>query len=113
MEHESLEFKITMADDLDTKVLARTAALDIASATYMAAIARYPRPSIQFRHRARIIERHDGEPPPPPIEPRDPNLSPWSGHLIGAKKDGPVGRHRGVGRAGRGHAGRGALQPGR
>jgi hypothetical protein len=52
----------------------------------MASIARFPKRNIQLRHGARIIERHDGEPPPPPIEPRDPNLRSWSVHLIGGKK---------------------------
>jgi hypothetical protein len=36
--------------------------------------------------RARIIERHDSEPPPPPLVERDPNLKSWSAYLIGGKK---------------------------
>jgi hypothetical protein len=85
MEHERLEFKIVMADGPDTEVLARLAHLDIGGSAYMASIAKYPKRNIQLRHGARIIERHDGEPPPPPIEPRDPNLRTRSVLLIGGK----------------------------
>jgi hypothetical protein len=35
---------------------------------------------------ARIVERHDGEPPPASLIERDPNLKSWSAHLIGGKK---------------------------
>jgi hypothetical protein len=80
MEHERLEFKIVMADGADSEILARAAALDIAGSAYMA------KRNIQLRHGARIIERHHGEPPPAPIEPRDPDLRSWSVHLIGGKK---------------------------
>jgi hypothetical protein len=86
MEHERLEFKIVMADGADSEILARAAALDIAGSAYMASIAKYPKRNIQLRHGARIIERHHGEPPPAPIEPRDPDLRSWSVHLIGGKK---------------------------
>jgi hypothetical protein len=86
MEHERLEFKIVMADGADSEILARAAALDIAGSAYMASIAKYPKRNIQLRHGARVIEQHDGEPPPPPIEPRDPNLRSWSAHLIVGKK---------------------------
>ena len=43
MEHESLEYKIIMADGADSEVLARAASLDIAAAAYMAAVAKYPK----------------------------------------------------------------------
>jgi hypothetical protein len=87
MEHESLIFKIVMEDGPDLEILARVSALDVAGSAYMASIAKYPKRNIQLRHGARIIERHDGAPlPPPPIEPRDPNLKSWSAHLIGGKK---------------------------
>jgi hypothetical protein len=33
-----------------------------------------------------IIERHEGEPPPPPLILRDPNLKSWSAHMIGGRK---------------------------
>jgi hypothetical protein len=65
MEHERLEFKIVMEDGSDLEVLARVSALDIASSAYVASIAKYPKRNVQLRHGARIIERHDGEPPPP------------------------------------------------
>jgi hypothetical protein len=87
MEHESLEFKIVMDDGPDTEVLARLAHLDLAGPAFMAAVFKYPKRNIALRQGARIIKRHDGEPaPPPPIEPRDPNLKSWSAHLIGGKK---------------------------
>jgi hypothetical protein len=71
MEHESLEYKIVMDD----------------GPAYRAAVLRYPKRNVQLRHGARIIQRHDGEPtPPPPIAPRDPNLKSWSAHLIGGRK---------------------------
>jgi hypothetical protein len=86
MEHESLELKIVMDDGADTEVLARIASLDIASAAYIAAVAKYPNRNVYLRHGARIIRQNLGEPaPPPPIE-RDPNLKSWSAHLIGGKK---------------------------
>jgi hypothetical protein len=65
-------------------VLARVAHLDIASAAYMATVAKFPSRNVQLRHGARIIKRHDGE--PKPETPRDPNLKAWSIHLIGGKK---------------------------
>jgi hypothetical protein len=45
MEHERLEFKIVMADDADSEILARLAHLDIAGSAYMASIARCPKRS--------------------------------------------------------------------
>ena len=84
MELESLEFKVVMDDGPDTEVLVRAASLDIASAAYMAAIARYRLRNVQLRHGARIIRSHDGEPRPEP--PPDPNLKSWSVGLIGGKK---------------------------
>jgi ABC-type branched-subunit amino acid transport system substrate-binding protein len=86
MEHESLIFKIVMEDGPDLEVLARVSALDIADSAYMGSIAKYPKHNVQLRHGARIIERHDGAPPPPPLVERDPNLKSWCAHLIGGKK---------------------------
>jgi hypothetical protein len=86
MEHESLEFKIVMDDGPNTEVLARLAHLDLAEPAYRAAVLKYPKRNIALRHGARIIERHEGEPPPPPLVQRDPNLRSWSAHLIGGKK---------------------------
>jgi hypothetical protein len=60
MEHESFEFKIVMDDAADTEVLARASGLDIASAAYMAAVAKYPLWNVQLRG-AQIIKRHDDE----------------------------------------------------
>jgi hypothetical protein len=84
MEHESLEYKIVMADGADSEVLARAASLDIAAAAYMAAVAKHPLRNIALRQGAQVIKRHDGEPKPEP--PPDPNLRSWSVHLIGGKK---------------------------
>jgi hypothetical protein len=75
-----------MDDGKDTEVLARIAHLDLAGPAYSAAVLRYPKRNVQLRHGARIIERHDGEPPRPPLVERDPNLKSWSAHLIGGKK---------------------------
>ena len=86
MEHESLEYKIVMADGAHSEVLARLAHLDLAGPAYRAAVLKYPNRNVQLRHGARIIERHDGDPAPPPIVPRDPNLKSWSAHLIGGRK---------------------------
>jgi hypothetical protein len=47
---------------------------------------KYPKRNIALRHGARVIERHDGEPAPPPLIKRDSNLKRWSAHLIGGKK---------------------------
>jgi hypothetical protein len=49
MEHESVESKIVMDGGADTEVLARVASLDIASAAYMAAIAKYPHRNVYLR----------------------------------------------------------------
>jgi hypothetical protein len=84
MEHESLEFKIVMDDGKDAEVLARLAALDIASAAYMAAIAKYPQRNVYLRQGASIIKQNLGE--PQPELPPDPNARSWSAHLIGGKK---------------------------
>jgi hypothetical protein len=84
MEHESLEFKVVIDAGKDTEVLARVAHLGVASAAYMATVAKFPNRNIQLRHGASIIKRHDGEPKPEP--PKDPNLKAWSAHLIGGKK---------------------------
>jgi hypothetical protein len=46
MKLESLEYKIVMEDGRDTEVLSRLARLEMATAAYMAAIARYPRRNI-------------------------------------------------------------------
>jgi hypothetical protein len=86
MEHESLEFKIVMDDRPNTEVLARLAHLDLAGPAYRAAVLKYPNRNVYLRHGARIIERHDGEPPAPPLVQRDPNLRSWSAHLIGGRK---------------------------
>jgi hypothetical protein len=85
-EQESLEFKIVMDDGPNTEVLARLAHLDLAGSAYRAAVLKYPNRNVYLRHGARIIERHDGEPPPPPLVHRDPNLKSWSAHLIGGRK---------------------------
>jgi hypothetical protein len=86
MEHERLEFKIVMEDGSDLEVLALVSDLDIAGSAYMASIAKYPKRNVQLRHGACIIERHDGEVPPPPLVKRDQNLKSWSAHLIGGRK---------------------------
>jgi hypothetical protein len=86
MEHEDLQFKIVMDDDDGSEVLARLCHRDLAGPAYRAAVLRYPKRNVQLRHGARIIERHDGEPPAPPLVERDPNLKNWSAHLIGGKK---------------------------
>jgi hypothetical protein len=49
-------------------------------------VLKYPNRNVYLRHGARIIERHDGEPPAPPLVQRDPNLRSWSAHLIGGRK---------------------------
>jgi hypothetical protein len=67
MEHESLEYKIVMDEGTGSEVLARLAHLDIAGP-----VLKYPQRNVQLRHGARIIERHDGAPPPPPLVERDP-----------------------------------------
>jgi hypothetical protein len=84
MELESLEYKLLMEDGRDTEVLGRLAHLNVATAAYMAAIARYPKSNIALHHGARIIKRNDGEPVPDP--PRDPNARSWSVHFIGGKR---------------------------
>jgi hypothetical protein len=86
VELERLEFKVVVDDtgSPDTEILARAASLDIASATYMAAVARYPNRNIALRRGAHILKQNLGEPKPEP--PRDPNLKSWSVHLIGGKK---------------------------
>jgi hypothetical protein len=86
MEHERLEFKICMDDGPNTEVLARLAHLDLAGPAYRAAVLKYPNRNVYLRHGARIIERHDGEPPRAPLIQRDPNLKSWSAHLIGGCK---------------------------
>ena len=84
MEHELLAYKIVMDDGPDTEVLGRLASLDIASAAYLEASAKYPLRNVQLRHGARVVKRHDGEPKPAP--PPDPNLKSWSAHLIGGRR---------------------------
>jgi hypothetical protein len=86
MEHESLEFKIVMSGGKDTEVLARLSHLDLAGPAFMAAVFKYPNRNVYLRHGARIIKQNLGEPAPPPIEPKDPNLKSWSAHVIGGKK---------------------------
>jgi hypothetical protein len=81
MELESLEYKIVMEDGRDTEVLGRLTNLHMATAAYMAAIARHPKRNITLRQGTRIIKRNDGEPRPEP--PRDPNSRSWSVHFIG------------------------------
>jgi hypothetical protein len=84
MELECLEYKIVMEQGRDTEVLGRLANLHMATAAYMAAIARYPKRNIALRRGAHIIKRYDGEPRPEP--PRDPNARNWSVHFIGGKR---------------------------
>ncbi len=84
MELECLECKIVMEDRRATEVLGRLANLHMATAAYMAAIARYPKRNIALRRGAHIIKRYDGEPRPEP--PRDPNARNWSVHFIGGKR---------------------------
>ena len=84
MELESLEYKIVMENGPDTEVLGRLAHLDMVTAAYMAAIARYPKRNITLRHNARIIRRNHGQPKPEP--PQDPNARSWSVHFIGGKR---------------------------
>jgi hypothetical protein len=86
MEHESLGYKSVMDDGTDTEVLARLAHLDLAKPAYTTAVLKYPKRNIAPRHGARIIERHEGEPPAPPLIQRDPNLKSWSAYLIDGKK---------------------------
>jgi len=71
-------------DGPDIEVLARAASLVIVSATYLAAVTRFVRRNVQFRHGARIIKRHDGGPPEPPAGPQNLRSSPV--RLIGSKK---------------------------
>jgi hypothetical protein len=85
MEHEKLEYKVVMEDGPDSKILGRLAHLDLASAAYLAAIARFPAWNIQLRQGAYVVKHHDGEPTPEPPEPVDPNLRTWSVSLIGKK----------------------------
>jgi hypothetical protein len=66
----TLDFKVVMADGADSEVLARAASLDIASAAYMAAVAKYPNRNIALRRGGQIIKQNLGEPKPEP--PRDP-----------------------------------------
>jgi len=84
MELESLEYRVVMEDGRDTEVLGRLANLHLATAAYMAAIARFPTRNIALRHGARIIRRNDGEPKPEPR--RDPKARSWSVHFIGGKR---------------------------
>jgi hypothetical protein len=86
MEHESFEYKIVMDDGTGSEVLARPSDLDIAGPASRAAVLKYPDRNVQLRHGARIIERHDGAPPPPLLVGQDPNLKTWSAHLIGGRK---------------------------
>ena len=85
-EHESLLYKIVMDDGPNTEVLARLAHLDLAGPAFRAAVLKYPKRNVALRHGARIIDRHEGEPPAGPLVQRDPNLKSWSAHLIGGKK---------------------------
>jgi hypothetical protein len=75
-----------MSDGPDTQVLAWIAHLDLAGPAFLAAVFKYPKRNIALRQGARIIKRHDGEPAPPRLVERDPNLKSWSAHLIGGKK---------------------------
>jgi hypothetical protein len=78
-----------MDDGPDTEGLGRLASLDIAGAAYLQAIVEHLLRNIQFRQGARIIKRHDGEPP------KGPNLKSWSAHLIGRQEDATARLHRG------------------
>jgi len=84
MELESLEYKVVMDAGADTEVLARAKSLDLASAAYIAAVARYRLRNVQLRHGGRVVRRHEGGPAPEP--PPDHNLRRWSAHLIGGKR---------------------------
>jgi hypothetical protein len=84
MELESLEYRIVMEDGRDTEVLGGLAHLGMATAAYVAAIARHPKRNIALRHGTGIIKRYDGEPRPDP--PHDPNARSWSVHFIGGKR---------------------------
>jgi hypothetical protein len=81
MELESLEYKIVMDKGATPRCSAN---LHMATAAYMAAIARCPKRNIALRRGAHIIKRYDGEPRPDP--PRDPNAGSWSVHFIGGKR---------------------------
>jgi hypothetical protein len=98
MELESLEYKIVMEDGRNTEVLGRLANLHMATAAYMAAIARYPKRNIALRRGAHIIKRYDGE--PRPEAPRDPNARRWSVHFIGGKRMERLGTVEAVDEAG-------------
>jgi len=84
MERESLEYRIVMEDGRDTEVLGRLANLHMATAAYMAAVARHPKRNIALRRGATVIRRNDGEPQPAP--PPDPNARSWSVHFIGGRR---------------------------
>jgi hypothetical protein len=99
MERDSFEYKIVMDDGTGSDVLARPSDLDIAGPAYRAAVLKYPDRNVQLRHGARIIERHDGAPPPPLLVERDPNLKSWSAHLIGGRKMQLLGVIEAVGEA--------------
>jgi hypothetical protein len=98
MELESLEYRIVMEDGRNTEVLGRLAHLGMATAAYMAAIARHPKRNIALRHGARIIKRYGGEPRPQPR--RDPNARSWSVHFIGGKRMERLGNVEAVDEAG-------------
>lgn len=86
MEHEELPYKIVMEDGANIEVLGRLAHLDLASAVFMAAVAKFPARNIDLRQGERVVRRHEGEPPKPPPEPVDPNLKSWSVNLISGRK---------------------------
>lgn len=69
-------------DGRGTEVLGRLAKLHVATAAYMAAIARHPKRNVTLRHGARTIKRYDGELRPA----RDLHAHRWSVHFIGGKR---------------------------
>lgn len=86
-ENEKLEFKVVMDDPPDTEVLARVSHLEFGFAVFTAAIAKHPNRNIDLRHGARVIRRHQPN-PPSPIEPIDFSQPLWRVIILrGSKGD--------------------------